>query len=195
MMGDPDVSPRSNAPDGPTDAPAAHRSAKMRVLRWAVNCWLVFHVSAIIIAPAAVPPASELIQSTWGIFHPYLDFMFLNHGYHFFAPEPDESTLVSFEAERPDGTTVRGQFPNRQTVPRLLYHRHFMLTEHLADAPEELQQDWLKSYAAHLRRKYGAVRVKLTGQLHNLPTREAVRNGIKLNDPASYESTDFGVFE
>ena len=30
---------------------------------------------------------------------------------------------------------------------------------------------------------------------HNLPTREDVRNGMKLNDPASYESESFGVFE
>jgi hypothetical protein len=195
MMGDPDVSARTNAQDGLTEASAAHRGTRMRVLRWAVNCWLVFHVSAIIIAPASVAPSSELIQSTWGIFGPYIEFMFLNHGYHFFAPEPTESTLMSFEAERADGTVVRGQIPSRKTLPRLLYHRHFMLTEHLRDAPEELQKEWLASFAEHLCRKYGAVRVKLTGQLHNLPTMEAVRDGMQLNDPASYESEAFGVFE
>ena len=37
--------------------------------------------------------------------------MYLNHGYHFFAPEPTESTLLSFQAERPDGTVVNGQHP------------------------------------------------------------------------------------
>lgn len=189
------MSPRSNDPDRLTDAPTAHRGTRMRVLRWAVNCWLVFHISAIIIAPAAVAPTSALIESTWGIFQPYLEFMFLNHGYHFFAPEPSESTLLSFEAERADGTKIAGHIPDRKTLPRLLYHRHFMLTEHLRDAPEEIQQEWVKSYADHLRRKYGAARVKLTGQLHGLPSREDVRNGIKLNDPASYESSEFGVFE
>ena len=69
--------------------------------------------------------------------------MFLNHGYHFFAPEPAPSTLISFEAERADGTKVAGHFPSRKSIPRLLYHRHFMLTEHLhaaelRDAPDEL---------------------------------------------------------
>jgi hypothetical protein len=194
------VSPRSNLPDGPTETPAAHRGARMRVLRWAVNCWLVFHLSAIIIAPASVAPSSDLIESTWRVFRPYLEFMFLNHGYHFFAPEPAPSTLISFEAERADGTKAEGHFPSRKSTPRLLYHRHFMLTEHLhdaqlRDAPDELLEEWVKSYADHIRVKYGAVRVKLTGHVHGIPSREDVRNGVKLNDPASYESSEFGVFE
>jgi hypothetical protein len=194
------VSPRSNSPDGMTETPAAQRGAWMRVLRWAVNCWLVFHLSAIIIAPASVAPSSKLIESTWKIFQPYLQFLFLNHGYHFFAPEPAASTLISFEAERADGSKVTGYFPSRKTIPRLLYHRHFMLTEHLHAAqlsgePDELLEEWVNSYAGHIRRKYGAVRVKLIGHVHGLPSREDVRNGIKLNDPASYESSEFGVFE
>ena len=67
--------------------------------------------------------------------HPYLQILYLNHGYQFFAPEPGESTLLAFEAERDDGTVVRGRIPDRTTWPRLLYHRHFMLTEHMSDAP------------------------------------------------------------
>jgi hypothetical protein len=189
------VTSRSNAPLGQTETPAAHRGTGMKVLRWAVNCWLVFHLAAIIIAPATVAPTSELIEATWSVFRPYLQLMYLNHGYHFFAPEPSESTLLSYQAERPDGTKVSGHIPTRQALPRLLYHRHFMLTEHLRDAPEALRQEMLESYAEHLCRTYGAARVELTGHLHNLPTREDVRNGIKLNNPESYESGSFGVFE
>jgi hypothetical protein len=173
----------------------AERSLKGRWLRWAVNIWIVFHISAIIIAPASVAPSSELIQATWGLFRPYLQLLFLNHGYHFFAPEPGESTLLAFAAERADGTVVHGRIPSRSTKPRLLYHRHFMLTEHMRDAPEELQQDWVGSYAECLCRKYAAARVSLTGQIHNLPTMEMVRGGARLDDPASYEDEPFGVFE
>jgi len=198
-VGDPDVSSRSNAPLGQTETPTAHRGTGMKVLRWAVNLWLVFHLAAIIIAPASVAPSSELIQSTSTVFQPYLDFMYLNHGYHFFAPEPAESTLVSFKAERADGTAVSGYIPTRKTVPRLLYHRHFMLTEHLADtlrdAPEEIGQEWLDSYAEHLCRKYGAARVELIGHVHALPSREDVQSGVRLNDPASYASESLKVFE
>ncbi len=184
--------------DGP-EPNSAHRDRLLRRLRWAVNVWLVFHISAIIIAPWSVAPSSELVQDAWRLFYPYLDLLFLNHGYHFFAPEPTESTLLTFEAERGDGTVVSGRIPNRSIVPRLLYHRHFMLTEHLRDAlrdaPEELQQQWLGSYAEHLCAKYGAVRVKLTGQLHNLPSTEMIRDGLRLDDPQTYESELLGVFE
>ena len=82
-----------------------------------------------------------------------------NHGYHFFAPEPGDSTLLAYEAHRADGTVVSGRIPNRDIVPRLLYHRHFMLTEQMKDAPAELQNEWVGSYAEHLCQKLGAQRV------------------------------------
>jgi hypothetical protein len=195
-MGDLGVNVRPNHhPTTSLDPPWAHRGGKGRLLRWAVNLWLVYHLSAIIIAPAAVAPSSELIQAAWRLFQPYLELLYLNHGYHFFAPEPTESTLLAYDAERADGTVIHGRIPNRGIVPRLLYHRHFMLTEHLRDAPEELQNEWIASYAEHLCHKNGARRVSLTGQLHNLPTMEMVRDGVRLDDPASFESESFGVFE
>jgi hypothetical protein len=166
-----------------------------RLLRLAVNAWLAFHVAAIIIAPAAVSPSSDIVQAGWNLFQPYLQILDLNHGYHFFAPEPDDSTLLAFEAQRPDGTVISGRIPNFEIKPRLLYHRHFMLTEQMKDAPEALQQEWMGSYAEHLCQKYGAARVKLTGQIHHLPTMEMVRGGMRLDDPSSYEEEDLGSFE
>jgi hypothetical protein len=171
------------------------RGSRHRLLRWAVNAWLVYHLAAVVIAPASVSPSSGLIQSAWGLFQPYLELLFLNHGYHFFAPEPSDSTLLAYAAERPDGTVVRGRIPNFQIVPRLLYHRHFMLTEHMRDAPEQLEQEWVGSYAEHLCQKYGAKQVTLTGQIHRLPTMEMVRNGVRLDDPGSYQDEPLGVFQ
>jgi hypothetical protein len=179
-------------------APEPHvepRLPRSKALRWAINLALALHLLAIIIAPAAVSPSSDLVQAGWDLFHPYLQMLYLNHGYHFFAPEPGDSTLLAFHAERTDGTVVSGRIPNRQIVPRLLYHRHFMLTEQMKDAPEELRDQWLGSYAEHICRKYGAARVRLTGQTHHLPTMEMVRAGVRLDDPSSYEDEDLGVFE
>ena len=137
-----------------------HRSASAppprrgrRLLRRIVSAWLVFHVAAIVIAPASVDPASGLVQSGWLLVRPYLELLYLNHGYHFFAPEPAESTLVAYAAERPDGAVVTGRFPDREIAPRLLYHRHFMLSEHLAGAPDELRDLWHRSLAAHIGRR------------------------------------------
>jgi hypothetical protein len=187
----------SRAKHGPSPADAALKSGgtRLRLVRWAVNLWLVYHLIAIIVAPASVSPSSGLIQSAWSLFQPYLELLYLNNGYHFFAPEPSESTLISFAAERSNGTVVHGRIPNFQIVPRLLYHRHFMLTEHTRDAPEELKQEWLGSYAEHICQKYGATQVTLTGQIHSLPTMEMVRNGVRLDDPSSYQNESLGVFQ
>jgi hypothetical protein len=168
--------------------------SRRRYLRLAVNLWLVFHLAAIIIAPAAVGPASDLVLTAWDGFQPYLEVLYLNHGYHFFAPEPDESTLLAFEAERADGTVVRGRIPDRATQPRLLYHRYFMLTEHMDDASEELRPIWYESYAQHIGRQYGAVMVRLIKQTHLLPTRERILEGGRLSDPESYEDEPLGEF-
>jgi hypothetical protein len=182
---------------GPPPADAAPKlgGTRIRLVRWAVNLWLVYHLAAIVVAPASVSPSSGLIQSAWSLFQPYLELLFLNHGYHFFAPEPSESTLLAYAAERPDGTVTRDRIPNFQIVPRLLYHRHFMLTEHMRDAPKELQDEWVGSYAEHIRHKYGASKVTLTGQIHSLPTMEMVRSGVRLDDPGSYQTEDLGVYQ
>ena len=82
---------------GPVPTP---RRAGGRLLRWGVNLWLVFHLTAIVIAPASVSPSSELVDSAWELVGPYLQFLYLNHGHHFFAPEPGESTLLAFVAHR-----------------------------------------------------------------------------------------------
>ena len=165
-----------------------------RWLRRIVSAWIVIHVTAIIIAPAATAPASELVRDIGGLFEPYLGFLYLDHGYHFFAPEPAESTLLAYVAEREDGTIVRGRIPDRTTHPRLLYHRYFMLTEHMSDAPEEIERLWHESYARHILREQGATRVTLIQQTHNLPTMERVRNGGRLDDLESYEERELGVF-
>jgi hypothetical protein len=175
-------------PVGPRDRPGR------RWPRWAVNAWLVFHLAAIIIAPAAVSPSSDFIDSAWTVVQPYAEALYLNHGYHFFAPEPGESTLLAYEAERKDGTVVRGRIPDRATWPRLLYHRYFMLTEHMAAAPEELEKPWHESYAQHIAHETGAARVRLIEQVHVLPTMERIRGGGRLTDPESYEAKPLGVF-
>lgn len=178
------------SPSLPATAP---RRRGWKPLRWAVNLWLLFHLSAVIIAPASVGPSSDLVRSAWTVFRPYLQLLYLNHGYHFFAPEPGPGTLLGYVVERPDAGTERGRIPNREIVPRLLYHRHFMLTEHMPDAPE-LQPRWFGSYARHLGRKYGGTRVSLSRVTHRLPSMEMVRNGVSLENPASYEEQPLGVF-
>jgi hypothetical protein len=76
-----------------------------------VNLWLVYHLTGIVIAPWSVPPSSRLVQNSWSFVKPYVQILFLNHGYHYFAPEPGNSTLVAYVLDMPDGRQVRGGFP------------------------------------------------------------------------------------
>ena len=186
------MNPVTALDSGPPEAPPVPFLTKL--VRRAVSFWLVIHLTAIVIAPASVAPTSELILSGWKVFRPYLQVLYLDHGYHFFAPEPGESTLLAFVAERPDGTTVRGRLPDKAVGPRLLYHRYFMLTEHMGQAPEGLRQAWYESYARHIGREYGARQVSLTKLTHDFPTIEAVLGGVRLDDPRGYEEQPLGVF-
>ena len=58
--------------------------------------------------------------------------------------------------ELPDGTRQLGYFPNRElNKPRLMYHRHFMLSEHLGnlvadEAPPTVIAAYSASFARHL---------------------------------------------
>ena len=44
-------------------------------------------------------------------FRHYLNLVYMNHGYEFFAPDPAGTHLVSYRVAKPDGTTVEGRFP------------------------------------------------------------------------------------
>lgn len=175
-------------------------SARVRRTLWKragmllVNLWLVYHLFSVIIAPASVGPASQLEYSGWEIAAPYLQTLNLNHGYHFFAPDPAGSAIVSYVLEYPDGRTESGQFPNREIYPRLLYHRHFMLSEFLGGADPVRQKSIRQSYARNLCRRTGASKVTLSLISHALPTRDQILAGVPLNDPTSFSEEPLGTF-
>jgi hypothetical protein len=159
-------------------------------LRWLISALLVFHLAAVIISPLSVPPSSATWNNAWWVFRPYLEMMYLNHGYKYFAPEPGPSTLLAYTLEFDDGSTLEETIPHRGIRPRLLYHRHFMLTEFLNFAPE----DWHRAYARHLCQRYGAESVTMSRMTRLLPTMEDVRNGSTLTDPSRYLETPLGSF-
>lgn len=126
----------------------------------AVSVLVLLHVLAVLAEPlrffsqSPVKFSSEearLLRVTTG---PYVDFMYLSHGYSFFAPNPGPSHLLECELIPNSNAADRGEsietnrpvfvdanrsvspksswrvFPDRKSDwPRLLYHRHFMLSE------------------------------------------------------------------
>lgn len=161
-----------------------------------VNVWLVYHLAAIVLAPWSVPPASRLVQNAWRTVGAYDQILFLNHGYHYFAPEPGNSTLVAYVLEMPDGSLQTGRIPSPEIHPRLLYHRHFMLTEYLAsdDLSPSLRSELARAMAWELCREHHARRVTLSRVTHRLPTMEFVRAGGALDDPEGYTEEPLGTF-
>ncbi len=156
-------------------------------LRRVVSIALALHLFALVIAPLAVAPCSQLTLRLWAGFRPYLQTLYLNHGYHFFAPEPGPSHLVRYELRFADGHREDGLFPNpHQHRPRLLYHRHFMLSEFLNnlaidDSRTELFDAVTRSYAEHLRHRHGAAEVTLHLRRHYLPSPQHISSGKRLD--------------
>ena len=104
----------------------------------AISVLLLVHLAAVVVAPLAVAcdtgaSSSPAVAPVRQWLDPYITLMFLNHGYFFFAPEPGPSHLVDYKVEFADGRpAIEGRFPNlKEEQPRLLYHRHFMLSESL----------------------------------------------------------------
>lgn len=174
-------------------------SGRKNVLFVLLHLWLVYHLIAIVIAPASVPPSSEAIRSMWGGFRHYLEATYFNHGYHYFAPTPGNSTLLRYVAAFPDGHSELGQIPNRDTQrPRLFYHRHFMLTEFLASLPPEsteLRDAIAESYGFKIAEELGASELELSLVTHNLIPHERILAGGAIDDVETYEFTPLMVIE
>ncbi|MEQ8786064.1 MAG: hypothetical protein RIC55_07180 [Pirellulaceae bacterium] len=168
---------------------------------------VLFHLSAVVIFPLAFASHgdSPSVRAAVGWFEPYGRVCHLNHGYAFFAPDPGPSHLVEYRLEFNDGRQpITGRFPDlEQHWPRLLYHRHFMLAEHLnADyrppqpppgaTPEQLAmwkvergryEQHLRSLQRHLLEQYDADRVILKRLEHRIPYVNAfLYDGMRLDD-------------
>jgi hypothetical protein len=163
----------------------------------------MFHLAAVISAPYSLSRPA-LAEDLRAVFRPYLQACFLDHGYQFFAPEPGPSHLVRYEIKLADGSRKEGVFPNLQEHwPRLLYHRHFMLSEFVnglyapPEAPAAAQAQfkaYSKSYAQHLLRDHNADEVTLHLRRHMIATPQDVTQGTRLDNPRLYEELPLGTY-
>lgn len=138
----------------PTQPTIGQRSCPPKVA-WVVTLLVGLHLLAVVAEPLRFFSQSEfqagpefLALRRWTA--PYVDWLYLDHGYFFFAPNPGPSHLVGVSVDSPqavdqtvgvlapsvaDGEGLRLDrwgyvFPDRKRQwPRLLYHRYFMLSE------------------------------------------------------------------
>jgi len=183
------------------------------VWRVVVHVWVAFHLVAVVAPPMGAPVPQLMYRAT----RPYIDLLYLDHGYAFFAPQVGANHLVEYRVEFEDEREpVVGRFPDLDDQwPRLLYHRHFMLGEFLhnnhvppgmtaADFPsEEAFLRWQAqremygrlrdSMANHLRHEYDAARVTLTRIEHRQPLAPDFQDGMRLDDDRLYRRLPDGI--
>jgi hypothetical protein len=159
------------------------------------NVWVAFHVFAIAISPAPMPPASPLLVDASRVALPYNQLLFLNHGYHFFAPDPGPSTLISYQIDRPGNTAIRGRIPDVQIAPRLRYHRYFMLAENIWGFPETMQEPVFRAYAQHFAAKHDAQQISLNVISHRPSSISRILAGGKLSDPETFSEEPLNSYD
>lgn len=168
--------------------------------RWRVGLSLVLllHFLAILVPPftfatSSGPGLASPFATPWmGAMRAYIDTLFLDHGYFFFAPNPGPLHLIRAKLEFADGRPpVEVQLPDRNVHwPRLLYHRHFMIAEQFHGSfvppkpPAEIASDpvrmesWRRgretyeqrrrAIEQHLQSAYGASQVTVRRIEHSL---------------------------
>jgi hypothetical protein len=69
--------------------------ASVRVRRWTLSVLVLLHFVGIASAALSPAPSPWLVAQLWvRIYRPYLEFMYLNNAYHFYAPEPGPPTYL-----------------------------------------------------------------------------------------------------
>lgn len=184
------------------------------VWRWLVSLLVVLHLLAVFCAPwdlatfNALPPGyvaptdargqqqmpppnsvvwQQPVVTRWlhrTFFHDYLNLLYLNHGYEFFAPDPAGTHIIDYQVTTADGNVVEGRLPSHaEHWPRLLYHRHMMLTEQTqmpAMGPASGQH-----YADHLATLYGG-NSRLELKFHGLLPPYRIAEETPLDAPSTY---------
>lgn len=191
-----------------TAQPQQHSKA----VRITLTVFLLVHLLAVVLPPLLFqtrpsPSVATLIRPVEG----YGQFLYIDRGYAFFAPDPGPSHLIGARISLGTDTPVEKMFPNREEQrPRLLYHRHFMLTEFLNEIyqppgppPELAELDraeaeiWVRararyehvrtSFVDHLKHVHPGKDVAIRRVEHLIPNvLDFQREPIALNDPRLY---------
>jgi hypothetical protein len=77
--------------------------APQGVRRGVISLLILLHFGGILTAVLATPPTPWIIAQLWTrIYRPYLEFMYLNNAYHFYAPDPGPATYLWFRLNYED---------------------------------------------------------------------------------------------
>lgn len=168
----------SRQPPSPPQRPDRW-SGRIRIV---ISLLLLGHLLAVILPPLAFQSRGPLglSPSVEAVLLPverYSQWMYMNRGYAFFAPEPGPSHLIQAGLTDNAGKLTEKMYPDRDDQwPRLMYHRHFMLSEFLNEIhqppgpPPELVQDEPEIAESwhHSRDRYEQVRRSMVSHLEHV---------------------------
>lgn len=171
-------------------------------VRIAVSLFLAWHVFAVFIAPMSISHPSPIARQIgqrppmqW-----YINGLYLNHGYMFFAPNPGPGHIIRYVVTDAEGRPLaEGEFPDRSVYwPRLRYHRHFMLADQteipfLGLSPQDAQTRVMQGYARHLLREYDGEHARLFRVEHSILSPYEALQGIALDADHKYEVVGYPV--
>jgi hypothetical protein len=177
-------------------------------VRIIVSVLVIWHVTAVFLAPLSVSPSSPLVVELaqkppmqW-----YLDILYLNHGYHFFAPDPSTGHLIQYQVYDDRGAEIaKGTFPDKKEQwPRLRYHRYFMLADQCempipddqnpdrqrkADAERQRwERVYLTAYGQQLLKQYNGATFRVQRIIHYPAFIADVQKGMPLDDRQTYKT-------
>ncbi|MEP3481815.1 MAG: hypothetical protein ABJZ55_21410 [Fuerstiella sp.] len=162
----------------------------------AINVLLIWHVFAIAISPSAMPPASPLLADASNVARPYNQALFLNHGYHYFAPNPGSSSLLEFETTTGNDVPQLERIPDPDSYfPRLRYHRFFMLAENVWSFGGDAQKEFIEAYARHFAKKMNSDSISVTTVSHEPAAMRRIMAGGDLKHPTSYFRDPLAEFQ
>ncbi len=170
---------------GVAAAPPCPLSPRLRLI---ISVVLLFHLGAVLVAALNVPPVSGLVSRVARGIRWHTETLLVMPGYRFFAPNPGPADMMRVAILSADGERREEDYPDiKRQWPRLLYHRHFMLTSRLSLEPDApMVQAFARSYARHVAARENAREVSVYRLVHALPTMEQVRAGAVLSDKDTY---------
>ena len=148
-------------------------------VRLLISILIIGHLLALVLPPLSVQTRGSIGQSpsvstALDFFEPYSQALYIDRGYAFFAPDPGPSHLIQVAISRPEEPLLEKMYPDRnEQWPRLLYHRHFMLSEFMHEIyqPPGPSEELLKAnrqearYWSLLRARYKHVHQSIVDHL------------------------------
>ncbi|MEM9365455.1 MAG: hypothetical protein AAGD07_05625 [Planctomycetota bacterium] len=148
---------------GELDVPGNRPTLRARFL---ISILVVGHLLAVFLPPMAFQTQGlrGISPSVLSVLRPiegYAQFLYLDRGYAFFAPDPGPSHLLrAVAAETPNDLeppTLDEEESSSVTIPnlesqwpRLLYHRHFMLSEFLHENFEPALPEGVEAFVGNI---------------------------------------------